>query len=65
MNLANQFAQPLELMNAQVEKQLVDMVLCLVKRLAARIVFCVCSSGIIITVIIKFRSPRASGYVIN
>ncbi len=31
MNLANQFAQPLELMNAQVEKQLVDMVLCLVK----------------------------------
>ncbi|PFG55646.1 flagellar assembly protein FliH [Vibrio sp. ES.051] len=31
MNLANQFTQPLELMNAQVEKQLVDMVLCLVK----------------------------------
>jgi len=31
MNLANQFAQPLELMNAQVEKQLVDMVLSLVK----------------------------------
>ncbi|MCK6265479.1 flagellar assembly protein FliH [Vibrio sp. ZSDE26] len=29
--LANQFAQPLELMNAQVEKQLVDMVLILVK----------------------------------
>ncbi len=31
MNLANQFAQPLELMNSQVEKQLVDMVLSLVK----------------------------------
>ncbi|MBD0785028.1 flagellar assembly protein FliH [Vibrio sp. Y2-5] len=31
MSLANQFAQPLELMNAQVEKQLVDMVLSLVK----------------------------------
>lgn len=31
VNLANQFAQPLELMNAQVEKQLVDMVLTLVK----------------------------------
>ncbi|EIU7745967.1 flagellar assembly protein FliH [Vibrio vulnificus] len=31
INLANQFAQPLELMNNQVEKQLVDMVLCLVK----------------------------------
>jgi flagellar assembly protein FliH len=31
MNLANQFAQPLELMNAQVEKQLVDMVLTLTK----------------------------------
>ncbi len=31
INLANQFAQPLELMNAQVEKQLVDMVLTLVK----------------------------------
>ncbi|MEH0665527.1 flagellar assembly protein FliH [Vibrio scophthalmi] len=31
INLANQFAQPLELMNAQVEKQLVDMVLILVK----------------------------------
>ncbi|MGF1754379.1 flagellar assembly protein FliH [Vibrio makurazakiensis] len=31
MGLANQFAQPLELMNAQVEKQLVDMVLTLVK----------------------------------
>ena len=31
MNLANQFAQPLELMNAQVEKQLVDMVLALTK----------------------------------
>jgi flagellar assembly protein FliH len=31
MNLANQFAQPLELMNAQVEKQLVDMVLALAK----------------------------------
>lgn len=31
MNLANQFAQPLELVNAQVEKQLVDMVLSLVK----------------------------------
>lgn len=31
LNLANQFAQPLELMNAQVEKQLVDMVLTLVK----------------------------------
>ncbi len=31
VTLANQFAQPLELMNAQVEKQLVDMVLTLVK----------------------------------
>ncbi|OIQ25597.1 flagellar assembly protein FliH [uncultured Vibrio sp.] len=31
VGLANQFAQPLELMNAQVEKQLVDMVLILVK----------------------------------
>ncbi|PJC88266.1 flagellar assembly protein FliH [Vibrio sp. HA2012] len=31
MNLANQFAQPLELMNAQVEKQLVDMVLAITK----------------------------------
>ncbi|USD65976.1 flagellar assembly protein FliH [Vibrio sp. SCSIO 43136] len=31
MNLANQFAQPLELMNAQVERQLVDMVLSLTK----------------------------------
>ncbi|MCW8333509.1 flagellar assembly protein FliH [Vibrio paucivorans] len=31
IGLANQFAQPLELMNAQVEKQLVDMVLTLVK----------------------------------
>ncbi|MGC9403209.1 MULTISPECIES: flagellar assembly protein FliH [Vibrio] len=31
VSLANQFAQPLELMNAQVEKQLVDMVLLLVK----------------------------------
>ncbi|NNN67957.1 flagellar assembly protein FliH [Vibrio sp. 3-2(1)] len=31
VGLANQFAQPLELMNAQVEKQLVDMVLTLVK----------------------------------
>ncbi len=31
VELANQFAQPLELMNAQVEKQLVDMVLTLVK----------------------------------
>ncbi|MGF1719697.1 flagellar assembly protein FliH [Vibrio kyushuensis] len=31
VTLANQFAQPLELMNAQVEKQLVDMVLILVK----------------------------------
>ncbi|MDC5847985.1 flagellar assembly protein FliH [Vibrio europaeus] len=31
VNLANQFAQPLELMNAQVEKQLVDMVLTLAK----------------------------------
>jgi len=31
VNLANQFAQPLELMNAQVEKQLVDMVLTLVR----------------------------------
>ncbi|WP_260259520.1 flagellar assembly protein FliH [Vibrio intestinalis] len=31
VNLANQFAQPLELMNAQVEKQLVDMVLTLTK----------------------------------
>jgi flagellar assembly protein FliH len=31
MGLANQFAQPLELMNAQVEKQLVDMVLTMVK----------------------------------
>ena len=31
VGLANQFAQPLELMNAQVEKQLVDMVLMLVK----------------------------------
>lgn len=31
VSLANQFAQPLELMNAQVEKQLVDMVLVLVK----------------------------------
>lgn len=31
VSLANQFAQPLELMNAQVEKQLVDMVLTLVK----------------------------------
>ena len=31
VDLANQFAQPLELMNAQVEKQLVDMVLTLVK----------------------------------
>ncbi|WP_117233444.1 flagellar assembly protein FliH [Vibrio maerlii] len=31
MNLANQFAQPLELMSSQVEKQLVDMVLTLVK----------------------------------
>ncbi|MFV8461277.1 flagellar assembly protein FliH [Vibrio campbellii] len=31
MGLANQFAQPLELMNAQVEKQLVDMVLIMVK----------------------------------
>jgi len=31
MTLANQFAQPLELMNAQVEKQLVDMVLTLTK----------------------------------
>ncbi|WP_428771759.1 flagellar assembly protein FliH [Vibrio sp.] len=31
VNLANQFAQPLDLMNAQVEKQLVDMVLSLVK----------------------------------
>jgi flagellar assembly protein FliH len=31
VELANQFAQPLELMNAQVERQLVDMVLTLVK----------------------------------
>ncbi|MBA5763710.1 flagellar assembly protein FliH [Vibrio sp. 404] len=31
VGLANQFAQPLELMNAQVERQLVDMVLTLVK----------------------------------
>lgn len=31
INLANQFAQPLELMNSQVEKQLVDMVLALTK----------------------------------
>ncbi len=31
MDLANQFAQPLELMNAQVEKQLVEMVLTLTK----------------------------------
>ena len=31
MNLANQFAQPLELMNSQVEKQLVDMVLALTR----------------------------------
>lgn len=31
MDLANQFAQPLELMNSQVEKQLVDMVLALTK----------------------------------
>lgn len=31
INLANQFAQPLELMNAQVEKQLVEMVLTLTK----------------------------------
>ncbi len=31
IHLANQFAQPLELMNAQVEKQLVDMVLTLTK----------------------------------
>ncbi|BCL70705.1 putative flagellar assembly protein H [Vibrio nigripulchritudo MADA3029] len=31
MTLASQFAQPLELMNAQVEKQLVDMVLTMVK----------------------------------
>ncbi|EGR2794603.1 flagellar assembly protein FliH [Vibrio navarrensis] len=31
VSLANQFAQPLELMSNQVEKQLVDMVLCLVK----------------------------------
>ncbi len=31
VNLANQFAQPLDLMNAQVEKQLVDMVLTLAK----------------------------------
>ncbi|MZI92063.1 flagellar assembly protein FliH [Vibrio sp. CAIM 722] len=31
VQLANQFAQPLELMNAQVEKQLVDMVLTLTK----------------------------------
>ncbi len=31
MTLANQFAQPLELMNDQVEKQLVDMVLTIVK----------------------------------
>ncbi|MGR5296319.1 flagellar assembly protein FliH [Vibrio mediterranei] len=31
MNMANQFAQPLELMNNQVEKQLVDMVLALAK----------------------------------
>ncbi|MGD8173334.1 flagellar assembly protein FliH [Vibrio sp. TRT 21S02] len=31
VGLANQFAQPLELMNAQVEKQLVEMVLTLVK----------------------------------
>lgn len=31
IGLANQFAQPLELMNAQVEKQLVDMVLTLTK----------------------------------
>ena len=31
IKLADQFAQPLELMNAQVEKQLVDMVLCLAK----------------------------------
>ncbi|MGF1749496.1 MULTISPECIES: flagellar assembly protein FliH [Vibrio] len=31
MGMANQFAQPLELMNSQVEKQLVDMVLTLVK----------------------------------
>ncbi|WP_070962815.1 flagellar assembly protein FliH [Vibrio sonorensis] len=31
INLANQFAQPLELMNAQVEKQLVDMVLTLTR----------------------------------
>ncbi|MDV7103219.1 flagellar assembly protein FliH [Vibrio sp. TH_r3] len=31
INLANQFAQPLELMNAQVEKQLVEMVLMLTK----------------------------------
>ncbi|MFA0441747.1 flagellar assembly protein FliH [Vibrio sp. 10N.286.49.C2] len=31
MGMANQFSQPLELMNQQVEKQLVDMVLTLVK----------------------------------
>ncbi|MDW6001514.1 flagellar assembly protein FliH [Vibrio mangrovi] len=31
VNLANQFAQPLALMNAQVERQLVDMVLSLVR----------------------------------
>jgi flagellar assembly protein FliH len=31
IQLANQFAQPLELMNSQVEKQLVDMVLALTK----------------------------------
>ncbi|MBY6198812.1 flagellar assembly protein FliH [Vibrio hangzhouensis] len=31
MAMANQFAQPLELMNSQVEKQLVDMVLALTK----------------------------------
>lgn len=31
MALANQFAQPLDLLNAQVEKQLVDMVLALTK----------------------------------
>lgn len=33
INLANQFAQPLELMNAQVERQLVDMVIALVKEI--------------------------------
>lgn len=31
MSMANQFAQPLELMNAQVEKQLVEMVIALTK----------------------------------